>query len=159
MSENVLCAVFIYLHKVEIKYMLQEFGTIEAFKGYSNMRQIEDNMFQQNKYSGEYTEVAKSNLNMRQMEDNMFQQNRFLGEYAEGVNGNSNMRQTNMRHTEDNMFQPKRFLGDQYAEVAKGYSNMRHTDDNMFPNRFVGEYVNNNKVGGIFCCCIIYIIQ
>ncbi|XP_030950640.1 jacalin-related lectin 3-like [Quercus lobata] len=129
----------------------KEFGTTEAFKGYSNMRQTDESMFQQNKYSGEYTEVAKSNsnmrqTNMRQIEDNMFQQNRFLGEYGEVVNGNSNMRQTNMRHTEDYMFQPKRFLGE-YAEVAKGYSNMRQIEDNMLPpNRFVGEYVTNNKV-------------
>lgn len=165
MSKNVLYVLFIYLYKVEIKYMLQEFGTTEVFKGYSNMRQTEDNMFQQNKYSGEYTEVAKSNsnmrqTNMRQIEDNMFHQKRFLGEYAEVVNGNSNLRQTNMRYNEDNMFQPNRFLGE-YAEVGKGYSaNMRQNEDNTFPpNRFVGEYITNNKVGGIFCCCIIFIIQ
>ena len=99
--------MFIYLYKVEIKYMLQVFGNAEVFKGYSNMRQTEDNMFEQNKFLGEYAEVAKGYSNMRLTEDNMFQQNRFLGKYAEVAKDYSNMRQN-----EANMSSINRFLGE-----------------------------------------------
>ena len=130
-----MCVVFIYLYKVEIKYMLQVFGTIKVFKGYSNMRQTEDIMFQQNKYLCKYGEVA---------------------------NGNSNIWQTNMRYTEDNMFQPDKFL-EEYAKVVMGYSNIRQIEDNMFqPDKFLEDYADQvqictkSRVGGIFCCCIFY---
>lgn len=141
-----MCVVFVYLYKVEIKYMLQVFGIIKAFEGYSNMRQTEDNIFPQNNYLGGYAEVA---------------------------NGNSNMRLTNMRYTEDYMFQPDRFLGE-YVEVAMGYSNLSQTEDNMLqPEKNLGEYAEDAEgysnmgetkmmcpygmVGGIFCCCIFFL--
>ncbi|KAL0014226.1 hypothetical protein SO802_001295 [Lithocarpus litseifolius] len=105
------------------------FGTIKVLRCYSNMRQTDDNMFQQNKYLCKYSEVA---------------------------NGNSNMRQTNMRYTEDNMFQPDRFL-EEYAKVVTCYSNIRQTEDNMYqpdkilednmvqPDKFLEDYADQGQ--------------